>query len=72
MARTGETYSSKRKPAHMASEASRLRKMVQEREEEIEQLREAMADAAFAFDQGRTKDAYDTLRHALDGGGDSA
>jgi hypothetical protein len=42
MARTGRTYQSKRKPAHMASEAARLRKMVQEREDENKRLREAL------------------------------
>jgi hypothetical protein len=67
----GRTYQSKRKPSHITAEASRLREMVQEREEEIKRLREAMADAAFAFDQGRTQDAHDALRSALDGGGGS-
>jgi hypothetical protein len=55
----------------MTSEASRLREVVQEQKDEIERLREAMADAAFALDQGRMHDAYDTLRDALDGGGDA-
>ncbi len=40
-------------------------------EQENERLREAMADATFQFDHGRTQDAIDTLRDALDGGGDS-
>jgi len=39
-------------------------------EAENEQLREAMADALFAFDQGRTHDAARKIRVALDGGGD--
>ena len=52
------------------TEAQTLRQMVQEREEEIQRLREAMADATFQFDHGRTQDAIDTLRDALDGRGD--
>jgi hypothetical protein len=71
MADLGRTYQSKRTADHMASEASRLREMLQEREDEIERLREAMVDAAFALDQGRTQDAQDALRGALDGGGES-
>jgi len=42
MARTGSSYSSTRKADHVTSEAARLRESVQEQEEEIERLREAL------------------------------
>jgi chromosome segregation ATPase len=35
------------------------------------QLREAISDALFAFDHGRTQDAAGRLRDALAGGGDA-
>jgi len=53
------------------TEAQTLRQMVQKREEEIQRLREAMSDATFQLDHGRTQDAKNTLRNALDGGGDA-
>jgi hypothetical protein len=40
-------------------------------EGEVKRLREVMADAIFQFDHGHTQDAIDTLRDALDGGGDN-
>jgi len=52
-------------------EARELRRMLKEARQKRDNLQEAMADAIFAFDHGRTQDAIDTLRDALDGGGDA-
>jgi predicted nucleic acid-binding Zn-ribbon protein len=49
------------------AEAQARHKKTRRREGE---LREAIADALFAFDQGRTQDAAGRLRGALNGGGD--
>jgi hypothetical protein len=76
MARTGRTYQSKRNPSHMASEAARLRKMVQEREDEIERLRavlQSIAEAPHPVGSANRSqllsDIKDTAESALDGGG---
>jgi peptidoglycan hydrolase CwlO-like protein len=44
MADLGRTYQSKRKPSHITAEASRLREMVQDREEEVEQLQKKLRE----------------------------
>jgi len=80
VARTGDTYSSKRKPSHMAPEAARLREIVQEREEEIEQLRSTLRTVrrgldgiASATDEATTREdavqGISEIDRALDGGG---
>jgi len=52
-------------------EARELRRMLKEARQRRDSLQEAIADAIFAFDHGRTQDAIDTLRDVLDGGGDA-
>jgi len=70
----GRSYQSKRSPSHIVSESARLRKMVQEREDEIGRLREALSVAcelAWLFDEealleaaaeGLVDDVGDALR----------
>jgi hypothetical protein len=53
-------------------EARELRRMLKEARQKRDNLQEAIADAIFAFDHGRTQDAIDTLRNALDGGGEQS
>jgi uncharacterized coiled-coil DUF342 family protein len=79
----GRTYKSKRTADHMTSEASRLREMVQEREEEIDRLHDQIAKALSTLrGASRLDDLVDEeikpsdlsqaiheLQVALDGGG---
>jgi hypothetical protein len=76
MADLGRTYQSKRKPAHMTSEASRLREIVQKREDTIRQIR-GMADAGRSdvLEVDAAQLLTDIMRKcddALDGGGEQS
>lgn len=65
----GERDSEIRELRHMVRKRGRS---IQQLREENERLRDAMKDARFALDQGRPQDAAQTLRDALEEGGDAA
>jgi hypothetical protein len=71
----GRSYSGKRKPSHIASEASRLREVVQEREETIRDIwgmaKEGRDEVRGTVGAQALTDIMRKAEDALDGGGES-